>query len=370
MAFVGVSLTGNQLTLLGALSARHVGFSLTEACPLKCRHCIVSTVSAAVRSRTMPMERAKQYAGQLPALTERGVQFISFTGGEPLLAPKQLQLLSEAAVCAGLECTVVTACHWATSDSATRRVIAAFPNIASWHLSTDVFHEEFVPLHNVLRAARVAVAESRRVMVRMAATVPLSERHQQMHQELQAQLPDGAPIVVQPITQMGRGASIQTEIPLAEVPAWPCVPSAMVVRFDGTVSPCCGGLSDERTGHPFQYPAADRVGLAQAHQAWCTDPLLQLIRTVGFAPLLQWVAEAFPEHEVLKATPRHPCECCIKLWKDPAVGPELRRRAELPQNRLKIARLTGVVFGETFMKQAEAALSAPAASTCGGTHYV
>jgi hypothetical protein len=43
----------------------------------------------------------------------------------------------------------------------------------------------------------------------------------------------------------------------------------------------------------------------------------------------------------------------VRLWRDPAVGIELRRRAELPENRAKIADLAETVFGETFMKNAE-----------------
>lgn len=345
-AGVGVTLTGNELIGLGVLSAQHIAFSLTEACPLQCQHCIVATVLPSDKSRTMPIEQAKAYARQFPEMNRRGVRFISFTGGEPLLAREHLRLMSEAAVNASLECTVVTACHWAGTELAAARTVAEFPHIGNWHLSADVFHEEFTPLSNVVRAGKAAIGEGRRAMVRMAAAIPLSGKHLAMHESLREELPDEVDIVVQPVTKVGRGASIETEVPLAEVPAWPCMPNGMVVRYDGTVSPCCAGLVDQRTGHPFQYDRADSVGLVRAHESWRADPLLQIIRTVGFAPLLQWLADAFPDNEVLKATPRHPCDCCIKLWRDPRVGVELRRRAETPANRAKAAELTEAVFGE------------------------
>ncbi len=344
----GVRLTGDQLTALQALSAQHIAFSLTEACPLACRHCIVSTVSAADRSRTMPLQDAERYAAEFPSLQAQGIRTISFTGGEPLLVPKHLALLSGAAVRAGLRCTVVTACHWAVSDRAARRVVAQFPHIANWHLSTDIFHAEFIPLDQVVRAARVAMAEGRKVVMRITVSVPVTDCDLQLQEELCTHLPDGVSFIVQPVTKIGRAATLEMEVATAGVPAWLCVPSGITVRYDGTLSPCCSALIDQCTGHPFEYANARETSLKQAYQAWCTDPLLQIMRAVGFAPLLQWVDESFPEHPVLRAIPRDPCQCCVQLWEDPAVGPALRERAARPENRAKIASLTTLLFGNSF----------------------
>ncbi len=300
----------------------------------------------------MPLERAQSYAGQLAGLRPQGVRMISFTGGEPLLASRQLRLLSDAAKAANMECTVVTACHWAGSDAAADHTLTEFASITNWQLSMDVFHEEFVPWDNVVRAARAALIHGQRPLIRMAASVPLNEQHLDLYGRIRSSLPDAVPIVVQPVTLNGRGKSVETELTNSpDAPAWPCIPNGMVVRFDGTVAPCCGGLVDQRDGHPFQYANAD-AGLLNVHMQWCTDPLLQLIRSAGFGPVLAWVREISPDHQILSAIPEHPCECCIGLWQDPALGPEIRRRAGLPHNHNKIAALTQIVFGETFMKQA------------------
>jgi organic radical activating enzyme len=348
---IGLKLNAQQLLKQQKLAAEHVTFSLTEACPLRCSHCIVATVPAADASRTMPVERAERYAAQLPALRERGVWLVSFTGGEPLLAPKQLFILSEAAAHAGMECTVVTACHWARSEASARQTVNRFPAISNWQLSADLFHREFIPPEYALRAARAALEAERRAMVRMAASLPLSAEHRKLYDELRSELPEDVPVVVQPVIQMGRGVSVETTNGTGQAPAWPCIPDGMVFRFDGTMAPCCAGLVDEREGHPFQYGHADTAGLAEAHQRWCADPLLQLIRAVGFTPILGWVAETHPEHSFLKEVPTHPCECCTKLWRDPQIVTEIRQRAERPENRQKIAALTEFVFGEQFMKR-------------------
>jgi pyruvate-formate lyase-activating enzyme len=356
---LGIRLTRDRLIEHQKLSAQHVTFSVTEACPLRCPHCIVATVPAHDASRTMPLSRAARCADQLPALLPRGVRFISFTGGEPLLASEQVRVLARSANAAKMTCTIVTACHWAGTDAAAQRTVESFGEVDDWHLSTDLFHAAYVPATHIVRAAQAVRAASKHAVVRMAATVPLSAEHRAVYQWLKTSLPEDVDIVVQPVTRMGRARALDlASEETGTVPDFPCVPNAMIVRFDGTIGPCCAGLVDERIEHPFQYGNVDDLGLVGAHIRWCTDPLLQLIRAVGFAPVLQWIRDMRPEHPLVAAVPRHPCECCVSLWRDPDLRVALRQRAEQPANRKKIAELTRVLFGETFMTGAAAACAA------------
>jgi pyruvate-formate lyase-activating enzyme len=345
---IGLTLSGSELKQLQQLSARHVGFSLTEACPLRCRHCLISPVSGSRNNLYLPLELAKSYALQMPELRLRGIRFISFTGGEPLLAVEQLAALSEAAAKNDITCTVVTACHWARDADSALQCIRRLPWIDTWVLSTDIYHIEYVPAENAILAARAALQENRHVQVRMTVPTPLPAKHQHLEIYLRERLPSQVPISVQPVINLGLDPNAAGGDATATVPGWPCIPSGMVIRADGTVSPCCAALISVREQHPFQYPRADQSGIAAAHYTWCTDPLLQLMRAVGFAPLLYWLKELFPDHRLLYECPRHPCQCCIELWGDPGVSSELRARAELPRNRTKIAELTQYLFPETF----------------------
>jgi hypothetical protein len=296
----------------------------------------------------MPMARAQTYATQFSALAGRGVKFVSFSGGEPLLARRQLKILSEAAHAAGIECHIVTACHWATSPENAEKVIASLPALSCWHISTDVFHSQYVSVDNVACAARALTRLGRQVVIRLSLTQPQTAEMGALFRRLRDELPD-IPILAQPVIGMGRGSSVIDEMETADVPGFPCIPTGMVVRFDGTVSPCCGGLVDTRDGHPFQYPSPDLVGLDGTHRAWCTDPLIQLIRAVGFAPLIKWVEEIAPDNAALQDRPRHSCEFCVRLWQDADVGPALRERISREENRAKVAEVVREVFGETFL---------------------
>ena len=204
----GLRLTGEEFTRHQALSSRQVSFSLTESCPLRCAHCIVDTVPASVRSKTLRTDDASALAEGLPALVARGVRFIGFTGGEPLLALGQLKTLSDAAAAAGLECTVVTACHWARSPAAARRTIGNLAGIHNWQLSTDVFHTPFVPVAWVVSAARAVLEEGRNPMVRIAAHLPLAGASLALYNSVRQALPESVPIFVQPITPNGRAAAV------------------------------------------------------------------------------------------------------------------------------------------------------------------
>lgn len=354
MLAVGLRLSREEFTAQQALSSRHVTFSITEACPLRCSHCIVDTVAASDRSRTLSVRNAQILAAGFKDLAARGVRFVSFTGGEPLLAFRQLRTLSFAAEAAGMQCSVVTACHWAATSHTATRVVEGLPAIQTWHISSDIFHEDYLHHDFVVRAAHAVVGQGRKCLVRMTANLPLSGRSQLLYDQLRDVIPAEVDIFLQPITTNGRATALNTDLlqtsTRRSVPEFPCVPNGMVVRYDCSVAPCCAGLVQQRFGHPFQYGLANEIGLAAVHEQWCTDNLLQLIRAVGFAPLLQWLREAFPDHELAGAVPSHPCECCLKLWKDPAVGPELRRRAESPAMAEKTARLTELLFGENFLR--------------------
>lgn len=345
VSYLGARLTGNELTELQRKAQEHVAFSLTEACPLRCRHCLV----AAVRPRdrlavTLTPDLARRLARELPALASQGVRRLSFTGGEPLLVPVQLELLSAAAAALGIESTVVTSCFWAATERSALRTLRRFAHIRKWHLSTDCFHAEFVDPDTVVRTAAIAYELGHDVTVRLAVRPTPSEKEQRLIDHVSTHLPEGVGVAVQPLSRVGRGGKLRGSPRLAAAPLWPCTSLGMLVHFDGTVSPCCSALSAWKRGHPFEHGRAGSTHLVQLHERWRADPLLRLMRAAGFSPLLSWLREDHPHHPLLTATPRHPCDTCLALWSDPAVGRSMRRRCEKPEVKEKIGRLYEAVF--------------------------
>lgn len=342
---VGFSLTADQFLSFQRAAERHIGLSLTRACPLKCAHCIVATVApSAFPTVSIEAAQVDQYAAELADLAVLGVDAVSFTGGEPLLAQDALRVLSEAAARAGMRVTVVTAAHWAHSPKAAARVVEKFGSVSDWHLSTDVFHAEFLPPHHVVDAAYAVLDSGRTAVIRMAVATPPTGQDVALYESVVAALPERVPVAVQPVTRAGRASELDVGDPPSPTAAAPCVSTGMVVRDDGTVSPCCGPLTDQRDGHPFRWAPASHVGLVDAYVAWRTDPLLQLVRSVGFGPLLPWVAEEDPDHPVLRAGPAHPCDTCVALWCRPGTEEIVRRRLSVPDVLAKVRDVHHAVF--------------------------
>lgn len=294
----------------------------------------------------MSTDLAHKCASELIKLRDLGVRRISFTGGEPILASRQLHILSESAAKAGIECTIVTSGYWAFSQDAAADVVKSFPEISIWHLSTDMYHQEFVPLSYIQNASREILYHGGKVVIRMTVSEPPSKEEEKIFEITRSLLPIEIPIDVQPIIKVGRASSLKIGGELAEVPAWPCIPSGMMVQHDGTISPCCSCLVTINSSHPFNFGNVGSQELVRIYEAWLSDPLLQLMRAVGFLPLLQWAYEAFPNDDIFLNLSRNPCKCCIKLFNNQKISEELKKQAEKPEIRAKILNLTEYIFGD------------------------
>jgi pyruvate-formate lyase-activating enzyme len=341
-----VRMTLEDLRAVQSIAARHITFSLTLACPLTCAHCIVDAAPNK-GATTMPVETARRYAEQMPALAAQGIRSLSFTGGEPLLARQQLRLLSDAAHAAGMTSGVVTAAHWATSVPAARKVVDEFPGIACWDISVDAYHEKFIGLERIRNAQEAAVAAGRRVTLRFTHDVPLTEADQRLLAFI-SQMPD-VQIASQKVRKVGRGR----ELEIAESDRYnpwtkPCMTQGLVVRYDGSLSPCCMNLVEERR-HPFQLGDARERPLTDIHRDYMAQPLLQLIRAIGFTELLRWLEEAKLDGLLPDRLPDDACDVCALVVTDERMASVLARRAAEPANQLRIAVLASRLLGEHTM---------------------
>ncbi|MBI3950746.1 MAG: radical SAM protein [Acidobacteria bacterium] len=342
-------LTLNELAKVQSIAAKHITFSLTLACPLKCAHCIVGA-GPDKGYTTMPVEVARNYAAQMPALYAHGIRYISFTGGEPLLARAQLRILSTAAAEAGMECGVVTAAHWATGESITRRVVESFPGIHLWDLSVDAYHSNFVSLEKIRIAHQAIKSLGRCASLRFTYHDPLTDEDREILKFL-GTFAEESEIFSQKIRKAGRGKDLG--IPDShKFHPWrkPCITQGMVVRYDGSLGPCCISLVEERR-HPFQLGDARNRPLTEIHTHYMSLPLLQLIRLIGFMEVMQWLEEADLNKELPGSLPDDVCDLCPMLFTNPRITEYLTNRVAKPENRLRIAVLASRLLGEHQMLQ-------------------
>lgn len=339
-------MTLGEFTTIQRLAGSHITFSLTMACPLRCAHCAVdagphrsaSTISAA---------QAEAYARQMPELAGEGIAAISFTGGEPLLARGPLRILSSAAEKAGMVCGVVTSAYWANSVDEAARVIRSVPGISCWDISIDRYHTEYVPVEKVKNGFIAARLAGKKPVLRMSGGEEPSKEDLKVFDDILAFAGRGD-ISLQKFRQMGRGNGLgfvlEEGIPWAK----PCVTQGMVVREDGSIGPCCVTLANEKM-HPFQFGNAHERPLKEIHGDFMRHPLLQLLRVVGFSPVIRWLAEAGMEHKIPDPVPLDTCDLCARLFSDSETCDFLNRRASSADIRLRTAILLSKAMNEQMM---------------------
>lgn len=347
-----------------AAARTHLTFLLTLACPLKCEHCIVNAGPDMGRT-TMPLEVAEWYASQMPELYQYGIRMLSLTGGEPLLARRQLKVMSDAGDAAGMICGVVTAAHWAHSHKRATAVVKSFPGIHLWDLSLDAYHLEFLPFQRV-RTAYEAVKEcGRAAALRFTFRDPLTPQDRQAMEFLDS-FADPADIFSQRLRSSGRAANVPV-IELLDQRTFmkPCVTKGMVVRYDGTTAPCCVTLVEERR-HPFQFGDPRKRRLRDMHADYIIDPLLQMIRVLGFGEIVGWLKRAGLELVLPERMPEDVCDLCPYIVTNQIATNLLNELCSRPDIRLKIAVLANQVLDEPAMLHRSLQELRPLAATLDG----
>jgi len=340
-------LTSAELVQEQSSATKHLTFSLTLACPLKCAHCIVEAGPDKGHT-TMPLEIAQWYASQMKELYDYGIRMISFTGGEPFMARPQLKVMSDACADAGMFNGVVTAAQWATSPRPAKRLVEAFPGIHLWDISLDTYHGEFVAFERVRTAYETVRECGRRAMIRFAYHDPLTPEDQKA-MEFVDSFADPYDICTQRVRSVGRAADrpvIESQDQRTFVK--PCMTKGLVIRYDGSTSPCCTNLVEERR-HPFQFGDPRLRPLRDMHIDYVTNPLLQMIRVLGFGEIVEWLKKAGLESVLPEQMPQDVCDLCPHIMTNKIAANLVSELCARPDNRLKIAVLADQVLGEPEM---------------------
>lgn len=348
MTMLAPTLGAASLLALQRAGASHIGISLTKACPMTCAHCAASALPASRwRAETLPPATIAAYCEEFPALHAAGVRRLSLTGGEPVLVLPLVERLANAAAAAGLEVTLVTGLFWARTESGRRRVLDRLEAITHWNISWDLFHRAEVSLEQCVAAATLLCSRGKAVSIRYTTANPVSDEDFEAILALAAQVPDGCRIAFQEARPVGRAQeAAMPAAPQAEPPRWPCLSTGPIVLPDGSARPCCSSLYDAPPdAHPFAARSA-RGGLVALYEAWRGDPLMTLIRAVGFTPLLRDLRERFPHHPLAREHPSHPCDLCVALWREPALREALPLTAREPRMADRIAGAARTIFNE------------------------
>jgi hypothetical protein len=273
--------------------------SLTEKCPIRCRHCFVE--SAPTREEQADVDAFTGWIEGVAATP--GLRVAFFSGGEPFSHPLALRAALQACKRHGVCGIVCTSGFFGKSAVSTERLLDAFPEIECLYISTDPFHEEFVPLEWLRRV--VQIAERRGILVgfQIVDDDPQNSAFMRRFGEIVGF--DVVPrdrIVIVPLAKQGRAERELTAVEEAQVrvsekrgfeavPNHPCAWLATPwIREDGVVSACPNLGVFRAESHPLQLGNLNDENYAALAARADADPYIQGLRVFG----PRWIADQYP----------------------------------------------------------------------------
>ena len=127
---------------------------LTYKCNASCDHCFLSC--GPERSGLISLDEARKYLSD--AVDMPYINHFFIEGGEPFLYPELLNGMAAEITARGYWLGVLTNGFWACSDISARDALAPLEaaGIGSLGVSTDAWHNRYVPIERAERAVRIA----------------------------------------------------------------------------------------------------------------------------------------------------------------------------------------------------------------------
>lgn len=327
---------------------RAIYVSLTEKCPIRCRHCFVE--SGPRRTEQAELSAFKGWIDGVVA--DEAIEVLIFSGGEPYSHPQALRYGLQASLDAGRYSVVCSSGYWAKSVRSAEKLLDAYPRMGCLLLSTDVFHEEFVPLTWLRNAAEAAAARGIDVAFQIVdEDSDDSEFMRRFERDVGFDVAPPEQIFFAPLDMVGRAAK-EVDAPLvqitkaggsiSDVPSAPCPwLGTPWLREDGVLCACPNTEVFRKPSHPLHIGdlSLDDFGTVRARAD--EDAYVQTLRVLGPRGIVEnfpvqkwgWDRRSFAGTNI--------CDLCHSLAAVPGLPERVRESAgaEEFKSRLGVLRL-------------------------------
>ena len=318
---------------------RNVGLLLTYHCQASCAHCILR--AGPDRHEEVNPEDARRWIRQIASYRDRYVCVLSLTGGEPFSNLKLLRAVMECAAEVGLSISVVTNGFWATKRDRAKQLLESLPEICFLSVSTDLYHQKFVPFDNV----RNAIWAARECGIPYYVTVITENRADPEFQRVNDALLE----VTEPdkirsgITfPVGRAADMRADLHY-RMGSEPCrevcqAASSPCIFPDGRVYGCIGPLFELQEEQPLFLGNLRDNSVAEIFDRAETNVILHALRLWGPARFLPWLRDAnLGAHLPTTFISGSVCQVCHGILRDPTVRQWLHQLEADYEFRRKVA---------------------------------
>jgi MoaA/NifB/PqqE/SkfB family radical SAM enzyme len=289
---------------------------LTNQCPLRCAHC---------GPRSGPGERGalglELIISTLDEARERLCRVVNFSGGEPFILGDSLIDFVKAAAERSMIPRITTGAYWSNSAAAAKRrlepLVAA--GLRQLVVSSSDAHREFVPMGNVIEAARAARHYGIELYLALGTSKTSKTCSRTIREAFEAAGESPPWLYESPYIPFGRASD---QVPAAELILQPvekfagACPSLTVnptIHADGNVTGCAVVFGRECP--PLTYGNVHDTSLGEILDLMNSDPLAAWIHKIGVVELKQFIEDnssiRFDEHYV------NICHLCGTMMNSP-----------------------------------------------------
>lgn len=323
-------------------------------CPITCRHCCYNCSPDRVEEVDSEIMRA---AIQQFSEIETS-EIIALTGGEPFAYPDLLETaLEEVTRFSHLKSVVISNGFWATSPEKARDTLENLPPIHQLCLSTDVYHNEFIPLAFIKHA--ILACEALDIPMFLEVCIEPEDSFQgTLKKALGDDLYQRTFRLSTSVQPIGRGMDLNiTPKRERNNVLWDScfLAGSPFILYDGTVVTCCNctrlrGMASksmsDMCGSPLEMGRLSQSRLQDIFLETNKDMILQALRTMGVGGILKLLSETgtYPKGGLSYS---YVCDLCIALLTDPHVVNRLRGLLNSQSYVEEIAFKRAYYFGES-----------------------
>ncbi|MBN1573144.1 MAG: radical SAM protein [Deltaproteobacteria bacterium] len=296
-----------------------ISFLLTRRCNARCRHC--GAWPASKRSGAKPEADSDFDTSDISDFIDQiaetpKIEAVGLTGGEAFIVRDLLYCAVKRLRDKSIPYTIVTNAFWAKSLDAAREVLSDFRDTIGIGLSADTFHNEFIPIKNVVNAARAA--ESLKIPYIVRATMKADDTEEGLKTWFEEEgLPNLDIVQFAPVMYIGEATEKMApeEFP-DQNPIAPCLSlRTPFIVPGGDVYACCGEAANIEGEHPLHIGNMRETHLKDIIKRYDSDPFLKAIYTIGPRAMFDLLDER-PETLRDELLLRSPCGTCRLLFED------------------------------------------------------
>jgi MoaA/NifB/PqqE/SkfB family radical SAM enzyme len=313
-----------------------LGLVITAQCNAACLHC--SKSYGPNRTEALSQAEIIRLMDEAAAIDDGQPLCFDITGGEPFLQFDRLVTIVAHGASLGAEMTCMTNAFWARNDEIATRKLTVLKEcgLRSIGVSASRFHEEFVSLHRVERALRIAMQLGITTELKLAVTTQ-DLRPRGRASRWKGQI-SADWINMFPVLPHLRDEEVLPEDEYYRevgLPPHKCPGDAVCVDFNGIARSCCS-LGTENTflkvGDIRQTP------LKNIHRIFQEAGKQKILREDGPIGFARGAIVAGLGHLLRKAY-AGPCDLCLHIRTDS----QLRRVAEEMSFAVKPCATEGIV---------------------------